>query len=312
VSSDRWLRAAEVGSARALRFAAWFNRRFGRGPSLVALWLTALYYSLRSGETRRSSRGYLERLWALPEGQAALGGRPRFRTTLRHVFAFAVNLYDRMLVWSGGADQLEVEHDRTQDIVDVLRGGRGALLLGAHVGSIDMLGLIAPRYGLVVNVVVFFGNAERINRFFASLDPATRVRAIHIDPESVRAAFEIRACLARGEIVAILADRVPPGRTLRSAEVDFLGASARFPLAPFRLACALDAPTLLALCVCTGPARYRALLRPLSDGGRTPAGKRDRRAHELLRRYADELERVCLEHPLQWFNFFDFWAKDPG
>ena len=311
MSSDRRLRAAEVGSAGALRFGAWFTRRFGRAPSLVALWITALYFSLRSRETRDSSRRYLQRLYALPEGRAALGAPPGFGTTLRHVFAFAVNIYDRMLVWSGGADQIEVEHDRTQDIVEVLRGGRGALLLGAHVGSIDMLGLIAPRYGLVVNIVVFHGNAERINRFFASLDPATRVRVIHIDPESVRAAFEIRACIARGEIVAILADRVPPGRSLRTAEVSFLGETARFPLAPFRLAGALDCPALLALCVCTGPARYRALLRPLSDGRRAPAAEREKRANELLGRYVDALERVCLEHPLQWFNFFDFWAKDP-
>ena len=31
---------------------------------------------------------------------------------------------------------------------------------------------------------------------------------------------------------------------------------------------------------------------------------------DLAARYAALLERYCLMAPLQWYNFFDFWAAD--
>ena len=33
--AGRWTQVAEIGTARALRFAGWFHRRFGRRPSMV-------------------------------------------------------------------------------------------------------------------------------------------------------------------------------------------------------------------------------------------------------------------------------------
>ncbi|MBO7408615.1 MAG: acyltransferase, partial [Paludibacteraceae bacterium] len=35
---------------------------------------------------------------------------------------------------------------------------------------------------------------------------------------------------------------------------------------------------------------------------------RHERAHNLAQQYASRIEQMALEHPYQWFNFFDFWA----
>ncbi len=42
--------------------------------------------------------------------------------------------------------------------------------------------------------------------------------------------------------------------------------------------------------------------------------RRDRREHlrAAVVRYAARLEHHALRHPLQWFNFFDFWAPPPA
>jgi predicted LPLAT superfamily acyltransferase len=175
-----------------------------------------------------------------------------------------------------------------------------------------MLWFLSQRYQLVVNVVVFQRNAERINAFFESLAPGGRIRVIDLDPASVRAAFQIRACLERGEFVVILADRAAPGKTARTAEATFLGRTARFPLGPFLLAGTLGCPVLLALCVRVGTARYRTLLRPLGDARRVPRREQEKQARELLAAYVAQLEAQCLRHPLQWFNFYEFWERDAG
>jgi predicted LPLAT superfamily acyltransferase len=304
---DRWARIAESGSMRALRLIGWFHRRLGRGPSVALLWLAAAYFLVRSRPARLGSLRYLERVWASPEGRRSLGRRPGYRAVLRHLHTFAVATYDRLVVWSGELDSFVVRHDGSDKLFGLAETGRGALLLGAHLGSFDMLSFLSRKYQLVVNVVVFHGNAQRINAFLESQAPDQRIRMIDLDPNSVSAAFQIKACLERGEFVALLADRAAPGRTVRTANATLLGDPARFPLAPFLLGCVLECPVLFALCVGTGPGRYETLLRPIGEPMRVPRSEREKRAGELLARYVALLESTCTRLPFQWFNFYDFW-----
>jgi predicted LPLAT superfamily acyltransferase len=276
---------------------------------LVIVWLTSLFFTLRRSEARRASRRYLERIAATPEGRAALGtGRPGLRAVLRHFHEFSRVLYDRMRVWSGALDTMDFDHDGSERLFELGRKGEGALLLGAHVGSLDMMSLISRRHGLKVNVVAFHRNAERINAFLESLG-AKSVRLIQLDPGSVQAAFEIRACIERGEFVAMMADRVTPGAAGRSASVSFLGRDARFPLGPFLLAGVLGCPVYLAFCARTGDARYTTVLRPLAPAQRVRRAERAAWASELMGRYVARIEETCRRYPYQWFNFFDFWEE---
>ena len=86
----------------------------------------------------------------------------------------------------------------------------GAFLIGAHIGNFDMLRVIAREADIPVNVLMYSRNAARINDALEQLDPDNKVRIIDLDPSSAKTAFEIRRCLARGEFVAVLGDRVLP------------------------------------------------------------------------------------------------------
>jgi len=305
-----WAQLAERGSLGALRLAAWIHRVLGRRVMHGALWIASAYFYLTNRVAREGSRQYLERLWSSPEGRRALGDRPGRFTILRHIDSFAINIYDRMVVWGGALDAYEVEHDGSEKIFDLAEGGRGVLLLGAHLGSFELLWLLSREYRLAVNVVVYQQNAERINAFFRGLDTGGRVRAIGLDPGSVEAAFQIKACIDRGEFVVMLADRVGIGVGDRAAQTMFLGAPARFPLGPFQLAGVLGCPVWLALCVRTRIGRYRTVLRPLRESGRIGRADRDARARELLERYVRLVESFCFQFPLEWFNYYRFWETD--
>ncbi len=308
--ASSWAETAERGSLLALRLMRWFYRTFGRRATVALLYPVAGYFFLKDRELRVASRSYLERVWALPEGRAALGSPPGARHVFRHVLEFAINILDRMVIWSGEHDQIEIEHRGSEHLFRLWHERRGGILLGAHLGSFDMLRLISAQAGVMVNVVMFTRHAVQINAFFEKLSPDSTVRVIQLDPASVRTVFEIKACIDRGEFVGILGDRVWQGE--RSAVASFLGRPARFPLGPFLLQGLLGCPMLLSLCLRTGPSSYQALALPFAEGGVVPRPERAKRAQELVEAYARMLEQRCLETPYQWFNFFDFWAGVEG
>lgn len=300
-----WSRFGERGTMGALRFAVAAYRLVGRRFCLLLLYPTVAWFYLRERAWDGPSRRYLERVWERPEGRESLGRRPGPFSALRHFHEFAVQIFDRMLLWGGGLDIFEMEHRGSEHLFALKREGRGALLLGAHLGSFDMARTLARDSGIALNIVMFTANAERINRLFEELDPKSMMRVVSLDPTSVRTAFEIKACLDRGELVAILADRVPAGAHEEPIEADFLGEKRPFPRSPFLLATLLGCPVLVSLCVRTGPLRYYTWVAPISPGRRLPRAEREKGAEELARAYVGELEAACLRHPCQWFNFYD-------
>jgi predicted LPLAT superfamily acyltransferase len=298
-----WQQLAEVGSLGALRAMSWLYRHFGRAFSRTVLYPIAAYFFLRHAFIREASRDYLQTLARATGGERSVGSREVFA----HILEFAIQIFDRMVSWGDSFDRIRMEKRGSVALLDLARSGRGGILVGAHFGSFDLLRLVADQSKVTVNVLMYTQHADRINEFFARLDPRSRVRVLPIDPDSVQTAFAVRRCVEAGEFVGILADRVPPGGRGRAERASFLGRPAAFPTAPFELAALLGCPLLFCLCVRTGDAAYEAIAKPLHTGGRVPPGQRAERARELLAAFVAELESACRRAPEQWFNFFDFW-----
>jgi predicted LPLAT superfamily acyltransferase len=225
---------------------------------------------------------------------------------------FAIQIFDRLCAWAGEAERIEIRDVGSEHLFRLAEQRRGALLLGAHLGSFDLLRILSERQEFKVNVLMFSRDSARITAFFERLNPGQRLRVIEIDPRSIRSIFEIKACIDRGEFVGILGDRVRPGEPGRVATLDFLGRPASFPLGPFLLAGILGCPILLSLCLRTGDGRYETVVKLLSPGECVPRAQREPRARELLASYVRSLEQACTRAPDQWFNFYDFWDARAG
>ena len=306
--SSAWAAKSERGNRGWLRFALWLYRNLGRWAVAAILVPITAYFIVFDPVTRRSSREWLATAFATPEGRAALGRRPGWIATFLHVYSFASSVLDRMVLWAGGASSFGIDHSGGERLLELARQGRGGILLGAHLGSFDMLRLISSQYGLRVNVLMFTEHAARVNELFDSLGGESRVRVISVDPGSVQVAFELKACLARGEFVGILADRVHPGGRERPAATQFAGRRAAFPLSPFLLGSVLGAPVFLSLCISTGHLRYFAVTEPIFEGGPVPRNLREKVALEMLETWVRRFEHHCLRAPKQWFNFYDFFG----
>lgn len=309
-SPHGWARVAERGSLLGMRVTVWCYRKFGRRLFLCLIHAIVTYFFLTDRAGRKASRDYLARIWRNPRGREILGTPPRTWQSFLHYREFALAIVDRLAIWSGETAPIDFDVHGIELVDRLAAQGRGALVLGAHLGSFDAMRLLAERTQTTVNVLMFTTHAQRINRIFQELSPDATARVIAVEPGSVHSVFEIRACLERGEVVAILGDRVEPGDRGRTTRVSFLGDPIDLPQAPFLLAHLLGYPVLLMLALRTGTNRYTVHTEELANRVSLPRTGREEVLSGLLTRYAARLEDYCLEHPYQWFNFFDYWGDD--
>jgi predicted LPLAT superfamily acyltransferase len=137
------------------------------------------------------------------------------------------------------------------------------------------------------------------------LDPGTHIRLIEIEPDSPTFVFRIKACVDRGELVAILADRVGLGGGV--ATVDFLGARAPMPTGPYALAAALGCPVYFTAGLYRAPDRYDLHCEPFAERVVLPRATRKAALAGYAQEFADRLARHTRMAPDNWFNFYDFW-----
>jgi predicted LPLAT superfamily acyltransferase len=308
--TPRWSQVAERGSLWGMRATAWSYRWLGRRVCGALVHAIVAYFFLTDRVGRRASAAYLRRIYATPEGRAILGRPPGWWQSFLHYREFGLSIVDRIGIWFGHVEDFNYEMIGEEHLDRVAEAGRGAILVGAHLGSFDALRLLAERKKSIVNVLMFTANAERINTLFRELSPDMDARVIRVDPTSVDSVFEIRECLRRGELVAILGDRIEPGDQNRALSIPLLGDPVHLSAAPFLLAALLDCPILMILAFREASGRYSVFAEKLADRVHAPRREREKRVAELLAAYAARLEHYCKRHPFQWFNFFDYWGDD--
>jgi predicted LPLAT superfamily acyltransferase len=307
-----WHRRGERGSLWGMRLTAWLYRYVGKGLARLLLYPIVAYFYLTDRRARAASLDYLCRVYATEEGRGTLGSPPGQLQVFRHMMEFGIVTLDRLGFWLGRLGDFALECEGLLFLDEIARRGRGALVVGAHFGSFEAMRLLADvRSFIPVNVFMYTRHAERINRIFSELDELghARVRVVPVAPGSFAHAMEAKACIERGEVVAVLADRLPPHETERAMTVDFLGAPALLPQGPWHLAALLDCPVLMMIGVREGTRRYRVHVEQLAETLKVPRARRGEVLERHAQAFADRLAHYCKLAPHQWFNFYDFWSE---
>lgn len=284
------------------RFALWLiraiSRTGGRGVARLLLWPITLYFLLRRRDERRDSRTYLTR---------ALGRPARWTDVARHIHTFASTTLDRVFLLGGEMQRFDVNVTGVESLHGKLDRGRGLLLFGSHLGSFEVLRVIArqrPEYA--IRVVLDKGHSPEMTRLLDTLSPEIAKGVIDAGQDGPSLMLAIKQAAEEGALVAMLADRTHLGSSTHP--VSFLGATAEFPLSPWLIAAVLKLPVSLAFGLYRGGNRYDLVFEDfIEEGLDIPRSRRMEVLHMLIERYVARLEHHARSAPFNWFNFYDFW-----
>ncbi len=298
--SPHWTARPEGGG----RFALWLIRSIGlhggRGVARLILYPITLYFFFRRGPERRASYAYLTR---------ALGRQANPLQVLRHIHCFAATILDRVFLLAGRLRNFDLHIDGLDDLHASIRPDRGVLLLGAHIGSFEVLRVLAvKRPDVKVRVVLDTQQTPALTDLLHELSPEIGRNVIDASRPGTDVVLALGEAVREGALVTLLADRARPHEA--TTVVDFMGSPARFPVAPFLIGAMLKVPIVLCFGIYRGGRSYDLVFEHFADG--LDLSRRTRKAEltALVQKFAARLEHHVRSAPYNWFNWYDFWNLD--
>ena len=300
-----WARSRERGAFFMMRLMLWLAA-LPRPLIAPFVHLATGYFFLSSRRARAASRSYLRRLSnAMPEVVV----RPSAAGVYRHFLAFSWSILDKLDAWSGRLDSTQVRLENYDALDPVRASGRGLLLIGSHLGNLEMCRAVAAartRGRVRLNVLAHTRHATLFTRVLrlAGAD----LELLQVTELDAATALMLKNRVDRGEWVVITGDRVPVhgGRTV---DVQLLGEAAPLPVGPYVLAALLECPVFLLFCL-RRPEGHHAYFEHFAERVSWRRVERDAVIAGLAQRFAARLEYHLRQEPLQWFNFYPFWRAD--
>jgi predicted LPLAT superfamily acyltransferase len=292
---DRWAALPERGTSASLEAIAWIGVRFGRAVARLLLLPIALYFLITAHAARRASYEFLKR---------ARGHSVRLGHVFRHFYYFAATILDRLYLLRGEFERFRVTVHGKEVLQRHMDTGKGAILLGSHLGSFEVLRAIGVmQRSFPLKVLMDTAHNENITRFFDALNPD--IAETVIPPDRPDTLIKVRESLDANYFIGMLGDRVFGAD--KTTQCEFLGAPTTLPAGPMLLAAMMHCPVILFFGLYRGGNRYDIHFEHFAD---EIVLNRARRAEEIqswMQRYVARLEYYARLAPYNWFNFYSFW-----
>lgn len=198
----------------------------------------------------------------------------------------------------------KVRMENMEYLNKVLTEGKGAIILGAHVGNWEMGGAIVSKLGYPISALALPHKDPRVNKFFN--DQREYFGAVVIQTTTA-----IRQCLEHlhnNRLVGILADRDFNNHGLI---MDFLGRPTALPRGAALFSLKTGAPIIPAFFLRQPNDDFYIIFEPPIYPPQLPGHEKITEEHvkDLIRQYLPVLEEQIRQHPQQWLMFRKFWAQ---
>lgn len=262
-------------------------------PRAVVLKLAHVVADLSMFYAVACHRGVERNLRHSVPGLAATERQRLKRATFRQFARIWIDFLRAPLLTRNDLDRLFVWRTRRQ-LDAALAAGRGVILVTGHVGPLDLVGLYLAAQGYPISVVVE-DLEPALHHVWSRYRGLTGLRVL----SRRRGAVAVSKALRRGEIVALVCDRVIEGA---GREVNFCGGRRRIPTGPAAFAIRTGATVALLEASCRpDDARYELRISPPLVLGTT--------VEEATDAIAAELSGLIRRRPDQWFVFDAEWLE---
>jgi KDO2-lipid IV(A) lauroyltransferase len=234
------------------------------------------------------------------------GAAERRRRARQVLLNYARDTIDFLRALSADAAELERTFDlgtHNQAIFDeVLRGGRGGLLVTGHCGNWEIGGLLMSRVvRLPLTVVAMAETDPEVNRLRQDIRERMGIETLEVR-QSLDTALQIRRLLAANRFVALLIDR-HLGRD--RVPVTLFGRPVWFLQTPAVLAYMTGAPLVPCFIERVGAGRFTTLAYPPIHVDRSQP--REQAVQQATQQVAAAIEARVRTNPDAWYQFYPYW-----
>ena len=282
------------GTVLGYKIFIFFIKNLGLKAAYALLSFVALYYCFFAGKSTGSIYRYFKHRLQYPIFKSAL-------SVYKNYVVFGKTIIDKVAISSSLKNRYTYECDGVETIVELLDKKQGGILISAHVGNFEIAEFFFEEIDTRSQINLVTTDAERrnIKEYMEKVTIRSNIKFILVK-DDMSHIFEINNALSKGELVCFTGDRYMPGSKVLSESL--LGKEANFPAGPFMLASRLQVPVLFVYVMKETNTHYHLYSRR----SKSP----NRNAQALLKEYTQSVEWMLSKYPLQWFNYFDFWAKD--
>lgn len=218
-----------------------------------------------------------------------------------HYYVFGQTLIDKIAMNGGMTDRYHYVFDNYERFLELLNSGQGVVMIGAHVGCWEAGAGFFGDYGKKINIVMFDAEHEQIKEVLESnASHGSNYKIIAINQDAISAMVEMKVTLNNGEYLCFNGDRYVDRENTQA--VEFMGATAHFPIGAFRIAAKCRAPVVFYYAMREPNRTYRFIFEEALLEGKDYE-------QSIVKQYVKSLERVVERYPRQWFNFYDFWNE---
>jgi predicted LPLAT superfamily acyltransferase len=231
-------------------------------------------------------------------------------------------MIEKIAAWSGDIDltNIRFHDDDVTDLIAHLESGKGAIIICSHVGNMEILRALAScnktkvtRKFKVTSIVDFTGTAK-FNKLIEEINPESMTHLVSAKNMGVETVLDLQDRVSKGELVVIAGDRVSSTTRGKVQAIDFLGEPAAFPQGAFIMASLMEAPVYFMFGLREKDMDPASTYDMHVHKSSVHFGGSRRERHEkiatVIGEYVSYLEGFAGSHPLQWYNFYDFWNSD--
>ncbi|MCQ2218516.1 MAG: acyltransferase [Paludibacteraceae bacterium] len=269
----------------------------GRGVAYLFLIFVVPYYVLFAPKSTKASWRYWRRIHHL-------GRFASFRKLFLHYYRFGQIIIDKIAAISGMDSHFEYDFCNYDAFLNILDGGTGVVMIGAHLGNWEIGGQFFGDYAPKLNLVMYDAEYQKIK---SKLEQVMGEKAYHVIPvneDEFSHVFKIKEALDNCEYVCFQGDRSINEKHLLSANL--MGREAQFPAGPFQIASRFKVPVVFYFSEKESRDKYSFRFFIAEPVKRTKGMKPE---DALLAQYVAVLEERMKAHPEQWFNFYPFWPE---
>ncbi len=295
--SRHWSEKKERSNPATLQLICWIALNTSRFIARLFLAPITLYFYLTSSQVRTASRNYLRRI----KGKT---GSPW--QIAKHIFYFSATILDRVYFLTDQFYRFEIKIHGIEHIEAQQASGKGCILLGAHLGSFELLRTLAVHNKMPFKILMYQDHNAMITKIFNSLNPDVAKSVINLANNN--AMLEMNECLNAGHMIGMLGDRYVEND--KRINCQLLGETVEFPSGPMTLATITKVPIIFFCGVYCGKNKYEIHIEKISDAKKLARGERDIYVKETTQKYVDRIEYYIKKYPYNWFNFYDFWQDE--